>query len=106
MLEDPKANALVENFAGQWLQLRNLENVSPDRKRFPEFDDALRAAMLEETELFFRAIVEEDRSILDFLDADYTFLNERLASTTGSTGSRATSSAGSALAGRSARRDR
>ncbi len=79
MLADPKAGALVENFAGQWLQTRNLKTFSPDRKRFPQFDEALRAAMLAESELFFRAILEEDRSILDFLDADFTFLNERLA---------------------------
>jgi hypothetical protein len=79
MLADPKANALVENFAGQWLQTRNLKTFSPDRKRFPQFDESLRAAMLAESELFFRAILEDNRSILDFLDADFTFLNERLA---------------------------
>jgi hypothetical protein len=79
MLKDPKAQALVENFALQWLQLRNLKTVAPDRKLFPEFDDKLRAAMLRETELFFGAVLREDRSILDLLDADFTFVNERLA---------------------------
>ena len=79
MLADPKANALVENFAGQWLQTRNLKILNPDKKRFPQFDESLRAAMLAESELFFRSILEDDRSILDFLDADFTFLNERLA---------------------------
>ena len=79
MLEDPKSYALVENFAGQWLQLRNLESISPDPDRFPEFDEELRTAMRRETELFFETIMREDRSIVDFLDARFTFLNERLA---------------------------
>ncbi|HEY1601973.1 MAG TPA: DUF1592 domain-containing protein [Pirellulales bacterium] len=79
MLADPKSQALVENFAGQWLQLRNLSLASPDRKRFKGFDNELRAAMLRETEMFFASIVHDDRSVLDLLDADYTFLNERLA---------------------------
>ena len=79
MLEDPKSYALVENFAGQWLQLRNLESISPDPDRFPEFDEELRTAMRRETELFFESIMREDRSIVDFLDARFTFLNERLA---------------------------
>ncbi|HJT75703.1 MAG TPA: DUF1592 domain-containing protein, partial [Gemmataceae bacterium] len=79
MLRDPKARALVENFGDQWLEVRNLKTVAPDPGRFPDFDDALRADMLRETELFFGAVVREDRSVLDFLDADYTFLNERLA---------------------------
>ena len=79
MLEDPKSYALVENFAGQWLQLRNLESISPDPDRFPEFDEELRTAMRRETELLFEAIMHEDRSIVDFLDARFTFLNERLA---------------------------
>lgn len=79
MLSDPKASALAENFAGQWLQLRNLEETKPDPDRFPAFDDDLRMAMKKETELFFEAIAKEDRSILDFLDARFTFLNERLA---------------------------
>jgi hypothetical protein len=79
MLKNPKSQALVENFAGQWLQLRNIKLVAPDRKMFPDFDDSLRDAMGRETELFFRHIMTEDRSILDFLAADYTFVNERLA---------------------------
>ena len=79
MLADPKAAALVENFGGQWLQLRNLAQARPDAATFPEFDDDLRQAMLRETELFFEDIVREDRSILDFLDSRFTFLNERLA---------------------------
>ncbi len=79
MLKDPKSSALVENFASQWLQLRNLKSVSPDPGRFKDWDDELRAAMAKETELFFDHVVKTDRSILDFLDADYTFLNERLA---------------------------
>jgi len=79
MLLDPKAHALVENFGGQWLQVRKLESVKPDRKRFPEFDEYLRLSMRRETEMFFESIIEEDRSILDFIDANYTYLNERLA---------------------------
>jgi mono/diheme cytochrome c family protein len=79
MLKDGKSRALVDNFAGQWLQLRNLETVNPNTGQFPTFNDALRKAMLQETELFFTAVMKEDRSILDFIDADYTFLNERLA---------------------------
>ncbi|MEO6811323.1 MAG: DUF1592 domain-containing protein [Isosphaeraceae bacterium] len=79
MLNDPKASALVENFAGQWLQIRNLKTLNPDPGQFPNFDEALRSAMIRETELFFQAILTEDRSLLDFLDADFTFLNERLA---------------------------
>jgi hypothetical protein len=79
MLRDPKSRALVENFAGQWLQLRNLRTVSPDREQFPEFDEALREAMRIETELFFESVMREDRSLLEFLDSDFTFLNERLA---------------------------
>ena len=79
MLADPKAHALVENFAGQWLQTRNLERISPDPKLFPAFDADLRAAMRQETDLFFEAILREDRPIGDLLDADFTFVNERLA---------------------------
>ncbi len=79
MLGDSKAHALAENFAGQWLQTRNLRTASPDPGRFPDFDDALRTAMFRETELFFEAVVREDRSVLDFLDAPFTFVNERLA---------------------------
>jgi len=79
MLKDPKAHALVENFAGQWLQLRNLKLAAPDPKQFPNFDEGLRASMLKETELFFEYILKEDRSMLEFIDADYTFADERLA---------------------------
>ena len=79
MLADPKARALVENFAGQWLQLRSLQDCTPDVARFPGFDADLRAAMRRETEEFFWTIVREDRSALEFLDADWTLLNERLA---------------------------
>ncbi len=79
MLKDPRSKALTENFAAQWLQIRKLRDVTPDKGQFPRFDDALRASMRRETELFFDAIVKEDRSILDFLDADFTFLNDRLA---------------------------
>lgn len=79
MLADPKSRALAENFGGQWLEVRKLESVQPNRKRFPEFDEYLRMSMRRETELFFDSIVREDRSILDFIDGDYTFLNERLA---------------------------
>jgi len=79
MLKDPKSLALVENFAGQWLQLRNLRIATPDAKTFPDYDDTLRAAMERETEMFFTYIAKEDRSVLDFINADYTFVNERLA---------------------------
>jgi Protein of unknown function (DUF1592)/Protein of unknown function (DUF1588)/Protein of unknown function (DUF1585)/Protein of unknown function (DUF1587)/Protein of unknown function (DUF1595)/Ca-dependent carbohydrate-binding module xylan-binding/Planctomycete cytochrome C len=79
MLRDPKAQALVDNFAGQWLQLRNLRSVNPDRNTYPNFDEALRQAMIRETELFFGAVMRGDLSLLDFLDADFTFVNERLA---------------------------
>jgi mono/diheme cytochrome c family protein len=79
MLNDTRSRALVENFAGQWLQTRNLKNATPDPGRFPSFDEPLRAAMAKETELVFESVLREDRSILDFLDADYTFVNERLA---------------------------
>jgi hypothetical protein len=79
MLADPRAQTLVTNFAGQWLYLRNLKNVQPDFQNFPDFDDNLRQAMRKETELFFGSIISEDRSVLDLLNADYTFVNERLA---------------------------
>jgi hypothetical protein len=79
MLADPKSQALVDNFAGQWLQLRNLRNVQPNSDLFPDFDDNLRQSFRRETELLFESIVQEDRSVLDFLTADYTFVNERLA---------------------------
>jgi mono/diheme cytochrome c family protein len=79
MLADPRASALVENFAGQWLYLRNLASTRPDPPTFPDFDDNLRQALRQETELFFSSIMQEDRSVLDLLTADYTFVNERLA---------------------------
>ena len=79
MLADPKAQALVEQFGGQWLQTRALESARPDSDRFPDFEDYLRLSMQRETELFFSSVMREDRSILDFLTARETFLNERLA---------------------------
>jgi hypothetical protein len=79
MLSDPRASALTENFAGQWLYLRNLELLRPDVYLFPDFNVRLRRAMKQETELFFESIVRENRSVLTFIDADYTFLNEALA---------------------------
>ena len=79
MLADPRSATLGEHFAGQWLQVRALESASPDREKFPDFDHYLRTSMRRETELFVAAIVREDRSILDFLDGKFTFLNERLA---------------------------
>jgi hypothetical protein len=79
MLKDPKSSALVQYFAGQWLTLGKLAQVSPDAKLFPQFDEDLRAAMQKETELFFDAILREDRSILELIDADFTFVNARLA---------------------------
>lgn len=79
MLADPKSKAVVDNFAGQWLHLRNIANWRPDPDKFPQFDDSLRYAFQRETELFFDYIVRNDRPVTDFLNADYTFLNERLA---------------------------
>ena len=79
MLADPKSDALVENFAVQWLHLRNLEQMEPDRRLFRGWNDRLRDDMLAETKLFFRAIVREDRSVMELINADFTFLNERLA---------------------------
>jgi hypothetical protein len=79
MLADPKSRALVTNFAGQWLQVRNLRNMAPNANEFPDFDDNLRQAFRQEAEMFFESIVREDRSVVDLMTADYTFLNERLA---------------------------
>jgi hypothetical protein len=79
MLADPRAAALADNFAEQWLFLRNLKNSAPNLDAFPDFDDNLRQAMRQETKLFFDSILREDRSVLDLLNADYTFVNERLA---------------------------
>jgi hypothetical protein len=79
MLADPRSSALVENFAGQWLFLRNLQSARPDVEEFPDFDDNLRQAMRRETELLFEHVMREDRSVNELLTADYTFVNERLA---------------------------
>jgi hypothetical protein len=79
MLADPKSREFVESFAGQWLQTRNLDVMKPDAGIFPEFDYHLREAMRTETRMFFDAVLREDRSVLDFLDGRFTFLNERLA---------------------------
>ena len=79
MLADPKAQSLVDNFLGQWLQLRNVRSKQPNSHEFPDFDDNLRQALHGETELFFGSIIREDRSVLDLMNADYTFVNERLA---------------------------
>jgi hypothetical protein len=79
MLADERADALMTEFTGQWLQLRNLDKVTPDLLMFPDFDDNVRQAFRRETELLFASVVRENRSTLDLLDADYTFVNERLA---------------------------
>ena len=79
MLADPKARALVDNFGGQWLHLRNVADWMPDPERFADFDDSLRYAFERETALFLDHLIREDRSVLELIDADYTFLNERLA---------------------------
>jgi hypothetical protein len=79
MLADPKSEALVQNFALQWLNLRLLDGVTPDPAKFPDFNAVLKADMRRETELFVQAIIREDRSLLDFLDGRFTFVNERLA---------------------------
>ena len=79
MLASPKAQAIADNFGGQWLQLRNLRNKQPNSHEYPDFDDNLRVALQTETEMFFSSVLREDRSILELMTADYTFLNERLA---------------------------
>jgi uncharacterized protein DUF1592/uncharacterized protein DUF1588/uncharacterized protein DUF1585/uncharacterized protein DUF1595 len=79
MLADARASTLVSNFVGQWLYLRNIEAVLPDPSAFPDFDENLRKALAKETDLFFESMLRENRSLLDLLRADYTFLNERLA---------------------------
>ena len=79
MLADKKSKALIDNFAGQWLQLRNLRNFQPNTDIFPDFDDNLRQSFRRETELLFQSIIREDRSVLDLMNADYTFVDERLA---------------------------
>ncbi len=80
MLADPKARALADNFAGQWLNLRGLETTNPLPMIYSDFDDPLRQAMRSEVEMLFETIIREDRPVIDLLDADYTFVNERLAS--------------------------
>ena len=79
MFRDPKSQALVDNFTGQWLFLRNVSSHNPNRDVFAEFDESLRESFVQETKLFLRSIFREDRSVLDLLRADYTYLNERLA---------------------------
>src|SRR5882757_3867071 len=79
MLADPRSDALVKNFAAQWLTLRDLDTKAPDPRLFPDFDESLRRAMRRETDLFFESMVRENRSALDFLTATDTFVNERLA---------------------------
>ena len=79
MLGDPRAATLTTNFADQWLYLRNLDTAAPNLRLFPDFDDNLRSAFRQETQMLFASIVAEDRNVLDLLRADYTFLNERLA---------------------------
>lgn len=86
MLADPRASALVDTFAEQWLQLRNLDRAKPDPTLFPAVDDELRAAMRQETDLFLAAIIREDRSLLELIDAPFTFLNGPLAHHYGITG--------------------
>ncbi|MFO1066133.1 MAG: DUF1592 domain-containing protein [Pirellulales bacterium] len=77
--EDDRSSSLVDNFAMQWLQLQRIESFSPDPKLFPRFTPELRRSMVSETKLFFQSIIREDRSILDLIDADYTYLNRTLA---------------------------
>jgi hypothetical protein len=79
MLADPRSRELVKNFAGQWLGLRTMQNSTPEGTLYPDFDDNLRQAMRTEAEMFFESIIREDRSVIDLLTADYTFVNERLA---------------------------
>ena len=79
MLADPRSQALVQNFAGQWLYLRNLPSTTPNQQYYPDWDDNLRQSFRRETEMFFESIIREDRSVVDLLNADYTFVNERLA---------------------------
>jgi Protein of unknown function (DUF1592)/Protein of unknown function (DUF1588)/Protein of unknown function (DUF1587)/Protein of unknown function (DUF1585)/Protein of unknown function (DUF1595) len=99
MLRDRRSRSLAENFGGQWLQTRQLKDLAPDPALFPDFDEPLRGAMRRETELFFASVLEEDRSVLDFLDADYTFVNERLARHYGIAGVRGESFRRVSLAG-------
>ena len=111
MLANPKASELVRNFGTQWLQIQRLTTAAPDLEQFPTFTGALRAAMLQETELFLESIFREDRSVLDLIDADYTFLNQTLANHYGITdtqgnwrGQKNIIPGGEAIKGRSFRR--
>ena len=79
MLSDPKAKAFTENFAGQWLGLRAIDDTSPDPKLYPEYDDILKTAMVKETLLFFDEVLKNDLSLTNFVSSDFTFLNARLA---------------------------
>jgi hypothetical protein len=79
MMADTRSRSMVNNFAEQWLYLRNLSSATPDMRLFPDFDDNLRQAFRQETELFFESVMREDRNVLDLLRANYTFVNERLA---------------------------
>ena len=79
MLADPRSQNLVTNFASQWLHLRNLDSITPDMRLFPDFDDNLRQAFRQETEMLVDSVIRENRSVLDLLRANYTFVNERLA---------------------------
>src|SRR5262249_37349275 len=79
MLRDRRSQSLVSNFADQWLHLRNLDSITPDLRLFPDFDDNLRQAFRKETELLFEHVMREDRSVLELLNSDHTYLNERLA---------------------------
>ena len=79
MLADPRAEALSTRFAAQWLRLQDLDKVSPDYLQYPQYDDRLAAGFRRETELFFDSLVREDRSLLDLITADYSFVNERVA---------------------------
>jgi hypothetical protein len=79
LIADPKSRALVDNFGGQWLELRRLESVTPDTQRFPAWDEYLRISIRRETELLLQNVLAQDRPLTELIDADYTFLNERLA---------------------------
>jgi mono/diheme cytochrome c family protein len=79
MLADPRSDAFIENFAGQWLHIRNLRNIAPNSDEYPDFDNDLRDAFRRETELFFGSVMREDRTVVDLMQADYTFVDERLA---------------------------
>src|SRR6185503_159488 len=79
MIADPRSNAFIANFTGQWLNVRGMQASEPVVDLFPDFDSTLRTAFRQEIELFFGSVIQEDRSILDLLTADYTFVNERLA---------------------------